>query len=60
MGGGLDFSEAAYRDVFMKGTCDDGCLALAKLLGWEVSTTVPVEASIMNVCMLYNNYYRRD
>ena len=25
-----------YRDVFWKGTCDDGCYKLAELLGWEV------------------------
>ena len=36
MGAGLEFGEAAYRDVFVQGKCDDGCLQLAKLLGWEV------------------------
>ena len=36
-GGGLDFSEeTGYRDVFLEGKCDDGCLELAKMLGWEV------------------------
>ncbi|KAG7470788.1 hypothetical protein MATL_G00117430 [Megalops atlanticus] len=35
-GGGMDFdSEKAYRDVAYIGTCDDGCLALAELLGWK-------------------------
>ncbi len=34
----MDFdSENAYRDVFFQGKCDDGCLELAKQLGWEVS-----------------------
>ena len=36
MGGGLDFSDAGYRDVFLQGKCDEGCLQLAKLLGLEV------------------------
>lgn len=37
MGGGLDFSEeSGYRDVFLEGKCDDGCLELARMLGWEV------------------------
>uniref|UniRef100_A0A8C2XDL8 NAD-dependent protein deacetylase n=1 Tax=Cyclopterus lumpus TaxID=8103 RepID=A0A8C2XDL8_CYCLU len=36
-GGGMDFdSEKAYRDVAHISTCDDGCLALAELLGWKV------------------------
>ncbi|XP_055369853.1 NAD-dependent protein deacetylase sirtuin-2 isoform X2 [Betta splendens] len=36
LGGGMDFdSEKAYRDVAYIGTCDDGCLALADLLGWK-------------------------
>ena len=26
-----------FRDVFWQGTCDDGCYALADLLGWGVS-----------------------
>ncbi|MBN3310502.1 SIR2 deacetylase, partial [Amia calva] len=35
-GGGMDFdSEKAYRDVAYLGTCDEGCLALADLLGWK-------------------------
>jgi hypothetical protein len=35
--GGLDFSEeTGYRDVFLGGKCDDGCLELARLLGLEV------------------------
>ncbi|XP_041090402.1 NAD-dependent protein deacetylase sirtuin-2 [Polyodon spathula] len=34
--GGMDFdSEKAYRDVVFLGSCDDGCLALAELLGWK-------------------------
>ncbi|XP_008424350.1 NAD-dependent protein deacetylase sirtuin-2 isoform X1 [Poecilia reticulata] len=36
-GGGMDFdSDKAYRDVAQISTCDDGCLALADLLGWKV------------------------
>ncbi|GLD65654.1 NAD-dependent protein deacetylase sirtuin-2, partial [Lates japonicus] len=36
-GGGMDFdSDKAYRDVAHISTCDDGCLALADLLGWKV------------------------
>ncbi|XP_069500316.1 NAD-dependent protein deacetylase sirtuin-2 isoform X2 [Ambystoma mexicanum] len=35
-GGGMDFdSEKAYRDVAWLGNCDEGCLALADLLGWK-------------------------
>lgn len=35
-GGGMDFdSDKAYRDVAQISTCDDGCLALAELLGWK-------------------------
>ncbi|XP_075956559.1 NAD-dependent protein deacetylase sirtuin-2 [Anarhichas minor] len=35
-GGGMDFdSDKAYRDVAHISTCDDGCLALAELLGWK-------------------------
>ncbi|XP_037533991.1 NAD-dependent protein deacetylase sirtuin-2 [Nematolebias whitei] len=35
-GGGMDFdSEKAYRDVAQISSCDDGCLALADLLGWK-------------------------
>ncbi len=37
MGGGMDFGESGNRDVFFQGKCDDGCLELARLLGWEVS-----------------------
>ncbi|XP_060572292.1 NAD-dependent protein deacetylase sirtuin-2-like isoform X1 [Ruditapes philippinarum] len=34
-GGGFDFDkEDNIRDVFWQGTCDDGCYALADLLGW--------------------------
>nr|XP_054590919.1 NAD-dependent protein deacetylase sirtuin-2-like [Nothobranchius furzeri] len=34
--GGMDFdSDKAYRDVAHISTCDDGCLALAELLGWK-------------------------
>lgn len=37
-GGGLDFdSEDNTRDVARLGTCDDGCLELAALLGWKVT-----------------------
>ncbi|XP_067831025.1 LOW QUALITY PROTEIN: NAD-dependent protein deacetylase sirtuin-2 [Heptranchias perlo] len=36
LGSSLDFdSERAYRDVAYVGSCDDGCLALAELLGWK-------------------------
>ncbi|XP_061682810.1 NAD-dependent protein deacetylase sirtuin-2-like isoform X7 [Syngnathoides biaculeatus] len=36
-GGGMDFdSDKAYRDVAHISTCDDGCMALAELLGWKV------------------------
>ena len=36
LGSGWDFdSKDNYRDVFMKGLCDDKCNELAKLLGWE-------------------------
>uniref|UniRef100_A0A3P8WA80 NAD-dependent protein deacetylase n=1 Tax=Cynoglossus semilaevis TaxID=244447 RepID=A0A3P8WA80_CYNSE len=35
-GSGMDFdSDKAYRDVAHISTCDDGCLALADLLGWK-------------------------
>uniref|UniRef100_A0A3B3S5M7 NAD-dependent protein deacetylase n=1 Tax=Paramormyrops kingsleyae TaxID=1676925 RepID=A0A3B3S5M7_9TELE len=35
-GGGMDFdSDKAYRDVVYLSTCDDGCMALADLLGWK-------------------------
>ncbi|XP_061924617.1 NAD-dependent protein deacetylase sirtuin-2-like isoform X1 [Entelurus aequoreus] len=35
-GGGMDFdSDNAYRDVAHISTCDDGCMALAELLGWK-------------------------
>ncbi|XP_030632640.1 NAD-dependent protein deacetylase sirtuin-2 [Chanos chanos] len=35
-GGGMDFdSDKAYRDVAYLSTCDEGCLALAELLGWK-------------------------
>ncbi|KAB5535584.1 hypothetical protein PHYPO_G00119400 [Pangasianodon hypophthalmus] len=35
-GGGMDFdSDKAYRDVAHLSTCDDGCLAIAELLGWK-------------------------
>lgn len=37
LGGGMDFdSKKAYRDVAWLGDCDQGCLALADLLGWKV------------------------
>ncbi|XP_070942764.1 NAD-dependent protein deacetylase sirtuin-2 isoform X1 [Macaca nemestrina] len=36
LGGGMDFdSKKAYRDVAWLGDCDQGCLALAELLGWK-------------------------
>ncbi|XP_062996016.1 NAD-dependent protein deacetylase sirtuin-2 [Elgaria multicarinata webbii] len=35
-GCGMNFdSEKAYRDVAWLGDCDEGCLALAELLGWK-------------------------
>uniref|UniRef100_A0A8C1T688 NAD-dependent protein deacetylase n=1 Tax=Cyprinus carpio TaxID=7962 RepID=A0A8C1T688_CYPCA len=35
-GGAMDFdSDKAYRDVAHLSTCDDGCMALAELLGWK-------------------------
>lgn len=35
-GCGMDFDSAkAYRDVAWIGDCDEGCLALAELLGWK-------------------------
>ncbi|KAI8486640.1 NAD-dependent protein deacetylase sirtuin-2 [Branchiostoma belcheri] len=35
-GGGMEFdSENNYRDVAWLGDCDDGCKALAELLGWK-------------------------
>ncbi|XP_031468104.1 NAD-dependent protein deacetylase sirtuin-2-like [Phasianus colchicus] len=35
-GCGMDFdSDKAYRDVAWLGDCDEGCLALAELLGWK-------------------------
>ncbi|XP_064649610.1 NAD-dependent protein deacetylase sirtuin-2-like [Lineus longissimus] len=34
-GSGLQFdSKDNYRDVFMQGSCDDGCYSLADALGW--------------------------
>ncbi|XP_073914540.1 NAD-dependent protein deacetylase sirtuin-2 isoform X2 [Castor canadensis] len=36
LGGAMDFdSKKAYRDVSWLGDCDQGCLALADLLGWK-------------------------
>ncbi|XP_074873850.1 NAD-dependent protein deacetylase sirtuin-2 isoform X2 [Carettochelys insculpta] len=36
LGSGMDFdSEKAYRDVAWLGDCDEGCTALAELLGWK-------------------------
>ena len=37
----MDFGESGYRDVFFQGKCDDGCLQLAQMLGWEVSGCGP-------------------
>ncbi|XP_077862093.1 NAD-dependent protein deacetylase sirtuin-2-like [Saccoglossus kowalevskii] len=35
-GRGMDFdSPNNYRDVAFEGTCDDGCVRLAELLGWK-------------------------
>ena len=38
---GIKYLNESYphicRDVFWQGTCDDGCYALADLLGWGVS-----------------------
>lgn len=31
---GIDYSENSTRDVLLKGSCDDGFLALVKKLGW--------------------------
>lgn len=33
-------SSLCCRDVAHISTCDDGCLALAELLGWKVSHTM--------------------
>ena len=34
--GGFQFDVASnYRDVFWAGSCDDGCMELAALLGWD-------------------------
>jgi len=34
--GGLQFDVPSnYRDVFWAGSCDDGCMDLARLLGWD-------------------------
>lgn len=35
---GLELDEDG-RDVFLQGTCDDGCLLLAELLGWKKELT---------------------
>ncbi|XP_078287265.1 NAD-dependent protein deacetylase sirtuin-2 isoform X2 [Rhinoraja longicauda] len=44
LGNSLDFdSEDAYRDVAYVGPCDDGCLALADLLGWKEELTEVVK-----------------
>ncbi|CAG5126862.1 unnamed protein product, partial [Candidula unifasciata] len=45
-GDGFNFdSEDNYRDVFKEATCDDGCQALADLLGWgdELKKVVQAE-----------------
>ncbi|XP_064408758.1 NAD-dependent protein deacetylase sirtuin-2 [Latimeria chalumnae] len=47
----MDFdSEQAYRDVAWLGTCDDGCLALAELLGWkkELEETMKKEHAVID------------
>uniref|UniRef100_A0A669ED09 NAD-dependent protein deacetylase n=1 Tax=Oreochromis niloticus TaxID=8128 RepID=A0A669ED09_ORENI len=45
---GMDFdSDKAYRDVAHISTCDDGCLALADLLGWKVSYMSPSKDAVL-------------
>uniref|UniRef100_A0AAX7T031 NAD-dependent protein deacetylase sirtuin-2 n=1 Tax=Astatotilapia calliptera TaxID=8154 RepID=A0AAX7T031_ASTCA len=47
-GEGMDFdSDKAYRDVAHISTCDDGCLALADLLGWKVSYMSPFKDAVL-------------
>ncbi|XP_055519583.1 NAD-dependent protein deacetylase sirtuin-2 isoform X2 [Leucoraja erinacea] len=51
LGNSLDFdSEKAYRDVAYVGPCDDGCLALAELLGWkeELAEVVKKEHALID------------
>uniref|UniRef100_A0AAQ5YZE5 NAD-dependent protein deacetylase n=1 Tax=Amphiprion ocellaris TaxID=80972 RepID=A0AAQ5YZE5_AMPOC len=49
---GMDFdSDKAYRDVAHISTCDDGCLALADLLGWKVNHT-----HLSEICCLFQVY----
>lgn len=36
-------SEWAYRDALYEGNCDDGCLELARLLGWEADLRALME-----------------
>ena len=53
-GGGMDFdSEVAYRDVFYQGKCDDGCLELAKQLGWEVRGVVGGWEGVCGISEVY-------
>uniref|UniRef100_A0A3P8PKL6 NAD-dependent protein deacetylase sirtuin-2 n=1 Tax=Astatotilapia calliptera TaxID=8154 RepID=A0A3P8PKL6_ASTCA len=48
-GEGMDFdSDKAYRDVAHISTCDDGCLALADLLGWKVSYMSPFKDAVLS------------
>ncbi|XP_032819827.2 NAD-dependent protein deacetylase sirtuin-2 [Petromyzon marinus] len=45
LGSGFDFdSDDAYRDVAWLGTCDDGCLEFAELLGWKDELNALVKA----------------
>ena len=32
----------SFRDVMWQGTTDDGCVALAELLGWKVTVLVTI------------------
>ncbi|XP_056612687.1 NAD-dependent protein deacetylase sirtuin-2 [Triplophysa dalaica] len=50
-GGGMDFdSDKAYRDVAHISSCDDGCMALAGLLGWkaELEEMVKLEHGLID------------
>ena len=40
-----------YRDVAWLGSCDDGCLALAELLGWKVRCL-----RFLNECLLFQEF----
>ncbi|XP_060572281.1 NAD-dependent protein deacetylase sirtuin-2-like [Ruditapes philippinarum] len=50
-GGGFDFeNEDNIRDVFWKGKCDEGCFALADIMGWgdELRKLVKEEHAVIN------------